>query len=420
MGILSWAGRRLGLTDGANWSAFVGSWSHAGKAVNLDTAMQLSAVWACVRANAQAVSSMPCKIYRKGDNGSREEVVDHPLAAILQDSPNEDQTPLEFWESMVSWMLVNGNAYAEKVTTGSRLSALRMLPADQVCPARKVDDTLVYRITDRGKTYEMPREKIFHVKGFGFGGDVGLSPIRFGVQTLGAAIAADEVAGKFFANGMQAAGVLSSDQILKKEQREQLQEHLKTFTGSEKANKVLVLEAGLKYSPLSLNPEDAQLLETRRFSVEDVARWFGTPPIVIGHAATGVTVWGSGVEQILLSWLTLGLDPLADRIEARIRKQLIPDTDRRRMYAEFNREALLQMDSTAKANFLSTMVNNGLLTRNEGRAKLNFPRAAGGDQLTVQSALVPLDQLGKQPSNGAPTAPPRTEGPPARNGATAQ
>jgi HK97 family phage portal protein len=402
MGLLSWAGRRLGLLDGPNWSAFVGGWSHAGKAVNLDSAMQLSAVWACVKANAQAVSSMPCKLYRKSENGSREEVVDHPLAAILQDSPNEDQTPLEFWESMVSWMLVNGNAYAEKVTTGSRLSALRMLPADQVCPTRKPDNTLVYRVTDRGKTEDMPRDKVFHAKGFGFGGDIGLSPIRFGVQTMGAAIAADEVAGKFFANGMQAAGVLSSDQVLKKDQRDQLEDLLKKFTGSEKSNKVLVLEAGLKYSGISLNPEDAQLLDTRRFSVEDIARWFSTPPIVIGHAATGVTVWGSGVEQILLSWLTLGLDPLADRIEARIRKQLIPDAERRRMYAEFNREALLQMDSTAKANFLSTMVNNGLMSRAEGRAKLNLPNVPGSNVLTVQSALVPLDQLGKTQPNGTP------------------
>src|SRR5262245_23798749 len=116
MGIFSWAGQRLGLTNGPAWSAFFGMESHAGKVVTPETAMQLSAVWACVKANAQAVSAMPCKLYRRADNGSREEVSDHPLAAILQDSPNEDQTPLEFWEAMVSWLLINGNAYSEKVT----------------------------------------------------------------------------------------------------------------------------------------------------------------------------------------------------------------------------------------------------------------------------------------------------------------
>jgi HK97 family phage portal protein len=136
------------------------------------------------------------------------------------------------------------------------------------------------------------------------------------------------------------------------------------------------------------------MLENHRCSVEEMCRWFGMPPIIIGHAAQGQTMWGSGVEQILLAWLTLGIDPLCDRIEARIKKQLIRPSGNRRRYAEFNREALLQMDSAAKASFLSIMTQNGLMTRNEGRAKLNLPRVDGGDELTAQTNLAPLSTLG--------------------------
>src|SRR5690606_16736092 len=128
--------------------------------------------------------------------------------------------------------------------------------------------------------------------------------------------------------------------------------------------------------------------------IEEICRWFGVPPIMVGHAAQGQTMWGTGVEQIILQWMTTGLNPLAKRIEARIKKQLIRPTGNRRRYAEFNREALLQMDSTAKANFLSSMTQNGLMTRNEGRAKLNLPRVEGADQLTAQTNLAPLDRLG--------------------------
>jgi len=195
-------------------------------------------------------------------------------------------------------------------------------------------------------------------------------------------------------SGLQASGILSSDKTLLDPQREQLRQIMEKYVGSSNAGKLMILEAGLKYERLALTPVDVQMLEHQRFSVEDICRWFGMPPIIIGHAAQGQTMWGSGVEQILIAWLTLGIDPLCDRIEARIKKQLIRPTGNRRRYAEFNREALLQMDSAAKASFLSTMTQNGLMTRNEGRAKLNLPWMKGGDALTAQTNLAPLGQLG--------------------------
>lgn len=397
--------RRLTLQNGNAWSAAFGHGSHAGKTVTLDTALQLGTVWACIRLTAQAASCLPLAMYEKKDDGSRVRVSeDEDIAEVICDSPNEDQTPLEFWETMVAWLMATGNAYSEKVDTGRRLSALQPLPSTHCHPVRDADGELTYRFNDRGKTEVLPRDKIFHLKGFGFGGDLGLSPIRYGVQTFGSAIAMEEATAKVFGSGLQASGVLSSDKTLQPQQRSDLQGIMEKYVGSSNAGKLMILEAGLKYERLALTPVDVQMLEHQRFSVEDICRWFGMPPIIIGHAAQGQTMWGSGVEQILIAWLTLGIDPLCDRIEARIKKQLIRPTGNRRRYAEFNREALLQMDSSAKASFLSTMTQNGLMTRNEGRAKLNLPRKDGGDDLTAQTNLAPLSSLGAAADGNAARA----------------
>ncbi len=386
--------RRLSLTDGANWSALFGRESASGKTVTLDTALQLSTVWACIRVTAQAMSVLPIDMYRRNSSGGRDRIDDHPLAPILDDSPNQDQTSLEYWETKIAWLLASGNAYSEIVRTGQRISALVPIASPKCKPIRKPDGTLVYRVIDRGRTIELPRENVFHLKTFDMGGDLGLSPIRYGVNSFGSALSAEEAAGKIFGNGLMASGVLSSESTLDKNQREQLQKIMETYTGSSKAGKLMVLEAGLKFEQLQLNPEDVQMLDTRRFQIEDLCRWFGTPPIIVGHSGQGQTMWGSGVEQIFLAWLTLGINPLAKRVEARIKKQLFAPADRRRFYAEFNREGLLQMDSKAKASFLSTVVQNGLMDRNEGRAKLNLPARDEAGQLTAQTNLAPLDSLG--------------------------
>ena len=400
--------RRLRLQNPGAWASFFGWESHAGKTVNMDSAMQLSAVWACIKVTAQAASSLPVALYEKTPDGSREKL-DIPLAEILQESPNQDQTALEFWEEQVTWLLAQGNAYAEKVfNSRGELIALQPLAASHCRPVRLTDDRLVYRVTDRGRSEDLPRDRVFHIKGFGQGikdRDYGLSPIAYGVHSMGAALAAEETAGRIFGNGLMTSGLLTTkdQKRLHPDQREQLQKVLEQYAGSAKAGKTMVLPASLEYAKTQLNPEDAQMLETRRFSIEDICRWFGTPPIVIGHSADGQTMWGTGVEQILLSWLTLGIDPICDRIEARIKKQLIRPTGSRRRYAEFNREALLQMDSKAKAEFLSTMVQNGLMDRNEGRQKLNLPTRDGAGELTAQTNLAPLDRLGEATAGDANT-----------------
>lgn len=395
--------RRLRLTDDGAWAAFWNRESYSGKSVTVDSAMQNATFWACVRITALALSALPIGMFRKV-NGSREQIGDHPLSDIIANGPNVDQTSLEYWEAVVCWLLVTGNAISQ-IERGSRdrITALTVLP--NAYPFRKDNGTLVYKFMDRGREKELPRDDVFHIKGFGFGGDSGLSVVRYGVQTFGSALAMEETSGKMFSNGLQANGILKSTAILKKDQREQLQEIMTKYAGSDNAGKLMILEAGLEYQRLTLSPVDAQMLEQKRFSVEEICRWFGIPPVVIGHAAQGQTMWGSGVEQILIAWLALGLNPLCERIERRITKQLIAPNERNTVYAEFNREGLLQMDAAAKASFLSAMTQNGLMSRNEGRSKLNLPKVDGGDQLTVQSNLVPLDQLGQTPPAKVQPAP---------------
>lgn len=370
----------------------------SGKTVTMSSALTVSAVWACISRSAQAMAALPIDIYRKTAAGR--EKLSGPLDDLIGLSPNSDQTPVEFWEGMLSWLLATGNAYAEIDWINGRAAALLPLPSTQVRPIRNtVTNELMYEIRDPGSARPrvIPQREVLHLRGWGFGGDEGMSPIRWGTQSLGAAMAADEASGKMFGSGMQASGVLKSNQRLDDTQRGQLQKIMESYSGSTRAGKLMILEAGLEFEQLTLNPDDAQMLETRRFSIEEVCRWFGVPPMVIGHSAEGQTMWGTGVEQIFLSWMQLGINPVLKKIEQRIRKALIPLREQRDTYAEFNREAMLQMDSKAKAEFLRAMTTNGIMSRDEARDKLNLQRRGGAaDDLMVQTAMSPIDMLNER------------------------
>ena len=371
--------------------SLTGRRSKSGQMVSPESAMSLSAVWACVTRTSQLIASLPVALYEKKPDGSRVRVEDD-LAEILTLTPNRGQTGLEFWEGTASQALMQGNAYAEKQFIGRRLVGLQ--PLFGVTPKRNDDGSFRYEFSDRGKRHVLPGDKVFHLRGFGSGDGMGLSAVRYGVQSLGSALSADEAASTIFANGMALGGTVESEHTLTPEQRALLQANLDAYRGSANFGKIMTLEAGLKFSALSMNPEDAQLLETRRFQVEDICRWFGVPPIVIGHAAEGQTMWGTGVEAIMLAWLTTGINPFLRRIEARIARDLIPEGKRGKWYLEWNREAMLQMDSGAKAEFLSRMVTSGIMTSDESREKLNLARRGGAaDTLRAQTALAPLEEL---------------------------
>ena len=383
---------RLSLKSEHGWGALAGGTSYAGRHVSMMSAMQHSTVWACIRQTAQTIASLPAALYMKEDDSRVE--LDERVAEVLTVSPNSDQTGLEYWEGQVAWILANGNCYAERHERGGRLVALEPLPALATEPVLGPDGRKSFIYNDRGRRETLPANKVFHVKGFGTGGLKGLSAIKFGVHSMGAALAADETAARTFGAGMMPSGFLSVDGELTDIQRSELQGHLQQFVGSKNAGKTMVLEAGMQWDGAQLNPEDAQMLETRRYSVEDICRWFGTPPIVVGHGAEGQTMYGTGVESIFLAWRSLGLNPLLRRFEARIKTDFL--RARKGVYFEWNREGLLQMDTKAKGEFLRSMVNAGIMTLNEARAKLNLGPVEGGDVPLVQGAMIGLDELLEQ------------------------
>ncbi|WP_461350120.1 phage portal protein [Bradyrhizobium liaoningense] len=379
--------------SGDNW---------AGRDVGPDGAMRLSSFWSCVRLNSETISTLPLGIYERQRDGSKAPADGHLLYGTLHDSPNADQTAAEFWESQVISLCIFGNAYSlkDKREDGSiiSLTPLSAAPGDM---DRKRDDrgVLRYSFTHRGKRYiGLTEDDVFHIRGFGDDGNGGgLSVIAFARQSLAIAEAIGASAGATFKNGMKSSIFFTAPPGVKMDQGQRSdfrKVFIDPYIGGEAVNAGL-LEHGFDVKAVSLPPKDAEMLLTWRFSVEDICRWLRVPPVLIGHSADGQTMWGSGIEQIMLGWLTLGLRPYLTRIEQAIKKRLVVPKERGRIFAEFNVEGLLRADSAGRAALLSSLGQNGYLTRNEGRALDNRPPMPGGDVLTVQSNLVPLDQLGK-------------------------
>lgn len=396
-----WRGVPIKLTDGEFWRGFFGLGTTSGECVTMETALQLDAVWACVNLIRNAVIMLPCLVY-KNDGVTVDK--DSPLYDLLHDMPNMDDTASDFWAMTVLCLCLDGNFFAEKKLNGGKLVALNPLGPLTVNVCRDSRNARYYEVTENGKKRRIAEDKMFHVRGAVLPGcDRGMSPIGVVRNTVGNALAGEKTAGKMFANGMQVAGVLSSDQILKEPQRKQLSEILGQFAGSDKAGKIAVLEAGLKYQQLTINPKDAQMLEVRQFNVEQICRIFGVPPVMIGHASNGTTTWGSGIEQLILQFIKTCLGPLVKSIESAVYRDLLDEKTRKTTVVKFNMEGLLRGDSTARAEFLSKMVTNGIYTPNEARSYENKAPVVGGEKAIVNGTMTPLDKVGQANDNVPPT-----------------
>lgn len=407
MSLKEWLGRALSLTDGAFWTSYFGGTTYTDRPVTAGGAMSVAAFWACNRLLSQCAGILPCVLYRREADGSRVLVRDNPVYDLIHTSPNSELTAPEFWESVVACQNIEGNGYGFKQRIGTRTVGMDLVHPDAVQVSRfNGTGELRYRFDLKGKSYDVGTEDMVHFRGWGIGGDKGLSVIANARQTLAIAMAGDEVAGKMFANGNIANGFIQTNQgkVLQKEQRDQFKTALQEFTSSRNAGNYMLLEGGFEFKPLTINPDDMEMLKSRGFSVEEICRWFLVPPFMIGHTEKN-TSWGAGLEQQLIAFLTFALMPYLNRIAKRIDKHLLTPAERASgLYSEFLVEALLRADSAARAAFYSVMVNNGLYTRNEVRTKENLPKLPGGDILTVQSALVPLESLPKLAADGASDA----------------
>ncbi len=367
--------------------------SEAGVDVTPKAVMQVDAVWSCVRLISETIATLPLSIHEKTSAGKRL-ASHHPLHFIIHDQPNADSTASVFWEALVASMLLRGNGRAEKLYVGTQLVGLAFLDPNKLVITRDINGRKIYQYPRAdGTPREIPAARIWNVPGFTLDGETGVSVIAYGAKVFGSAMAAERSAAKTFRNGMLPTVYYKVAAFLKPEQRRMFKSEIQ---GSVERGEAPVLEGGTDVGTVGINPVDAQLLESRAFSVESICRWFRVPPWMVGHTEKS-TSWGTGIEQQMIGFLTFTLGPWLRRIEQSISKDLMTPAERTRFYPKFAVEGLLRADSAGRAAFYAAMVNNGILTRDEVR-ELEDREPMGGNAavLTVQSAMTTLDALGQE------------------------
>jgi HK97 family phage portal protein len=396
LGWFGWSGA-LGEQSGRQNSGASGSLIPGTQALAPDGALQLSTVWACISLIANIIASLPLFVYTRSDKGQRELARDSLLWQILHDSPNSRMTPMEFWVALLLNLMLRGNAYAriERNDTGEAI-AIWPMASDQVDPWMLPDGTLVYKYTVGSDVAVLAADNVLHIKGMG-NGTTGLDRLDYMRASTTEAANAQGAASTLFASHGKPSGILMIDKVLNREQRDAVRNNFSAMSEGG-TNRLFLLEADTKYQQLTLTPADQQLLETRRFTVEELCRWFGVPPVLVGHS--NVTAWGSGIEQLIDGFHKLVIGPLVVNLQQAIAKRVLTPAQRARLSVEFSLDALLRANLKDRMDLYAKAVQNGLKTRNECRQLENDPPVTGGDQLTAQTNLAPLDMLGKIQGGG--------------------
>ena len=370
---------------------------------SVDVSLQISTVYRCVELLSKVVGTLPLFVYeRAGANGARTLARESTLWVVLHDSPNRRMTPSEFLMALMVNLLMRGNAYAriERSDNGG-VTQLWPMMSDQVTPFLADNGELFYLYEVGSERVVFTSDQILHIKDIG-NGTVGLSRIDYMRATTTEAARAQAQATRLFANGNKPTGLLTIDKVLNDEQRTAIRNNFAEIAQGS-TSRLYVLEANMKFEQVSLTPEQVQLLETRQYTVEEICRWFGVPPVMVGH--NNATAWGTGVEQILEGFYKVTVRPLLVMIEQAIAKRVLTPAQRARMTVEFNFDALLRASLKDRADIYAKLVQNGLKTRNECRQLENDPPLAGADELTAQSNLMPLAMLGKAATQGVRDVP---------------
>lgn len=388
-------------TSGSAYSFFLGS-SSSGKRVNERTSMQMTAVYSCVRILSEAIAGLPIHVYRYNQDGGKEKAFDHPLYILLHDEPNPEMTSFVFRETLMTHLLLWGNAYAQIIRNGKgEVVALYPLMPDRMQVERDEKGQLYYiysHSNDEAKTMEgsqvtLKPKDVLHIPGLGFDGLVGYSPIAMAKNAIGMAIACEEYGAKFFANGAAPSGVLEHPGVIKDPSKVR-ESWNNTFGGSANANKVAVLEEGMKYTPISISPEQAQFLETRKFQIDEIARIFRIPPHMIGDLEKSSF---SNIEQQSLEFVKYTLDPWVSRWEQSMKRALFSDAEKKDYFIKFNVDGLLRGDYESRMNGYAIGRQNGWMSANDIRELENIdriPAEEGGDLYLVNGNMLPLKDAG--------------------------
>lgn len=377
----------------------------AGKSVNERSAMQLTAVYACVRILAEGVAGLPLHLYKCGKNGSREKAVDHPLYFLLHDEPNPEMTSFVFRETLMTHLLLYGNCYCQIIRDGrGQVTALYPLMPNQMSVDRDEKGQLYYTYLrsgeevdtmKKGTVYLLP-EDVLHIPALGFDGLVGYSPIAMAKNSIGMGLACEEYGAKFFANGAAPSGVLEHPGTIKDITR--LRESWNAiYGGSKNAGKVAILEEGMHYSPISISPNEAQFLETRKFQVDEIARIFHVPPHMIGDLERSTF---SNIEQQSLEFVKYTLNPWVCRWEQALTRSLLSPKEKREYSIKFNVDGLLRGDYQSRMNGYAVGRQNGWMSANDIRELENMDKISeeqGGDLYLVNGNMIKMTDAATNP-----------------------
>ena len=403
------------LTAGSSYRFFFGG-TTAGKHVTERSAMQITAVYSCVRILSEAIASLPLHLYQYTDTGSKEKAIDHPLYPIIHDEPNPELTSFAFREALMTHLLLWGNAYAQIIRNGKgEVIALYPLMPNRMTVDRDENGRLYYEYqasddeahTMKGSLVRLSPKDVLHIPGLGFDGLVGYSPIAMAKNSIGMTMAAEEYGAKFFANGATPGGILEHPGVVKDPERVR-DSWNSAFGGSANSNKVAVLEEGMHYTPISISPEQAQFLETRKFQIDEIARIFRIPPHMIGDLEKSSF---NNIEQQSLEFVKYTLDPWVCRWEQSMRKALLSDEEKRRYFFKFNVDGLLRGDYESRMNGYATARQNGWMSANDIRELENLnriPDEDGGDLYLINGNMTKLKDAGIFAGN-APEATKETE-----------
>lgn len=388
-------------TVGASYGFFMGG-STSGKRVNERSAMQMTAVYSCVRILSEAVAGLPLHMYRYTDSGGKEKAIDHSLYFLLHDEPNPEMTSFIFRETLMTHLLLWGNAYAQIIRNGrGEVLALYPLMPDRMNVERDENGQIYYeyRVSadeaqNRGEgLVQLAPSDVLHIPGLGFDGLVGYSPIAMAKNAIGMSIACEEYGAKFFANGAQPSGVLEHPGTLKDPAKIR-ESWNSTFGGSHNANKVAVLEEGMKYTPISIAPEQAQFLETRKFQIDEIARIFRIPPHMLADLDKSSF---SNIEQQSLEFVTYTLDPWICRWEQAIVRSLLSKDEKKEYFVKFNVDGLLRGDYQSRMQGYAIGRQNGWMSANDIRELENLdriPEEEGGDLYLINGNMTKLKDAG--------------------------
>ncbi|MCU4539631.1 phage portal protein [Acinetobacter bereziniae] len=361
------------------------------KPVTFDSAMTLSAVFACIKILVESVATLPLQMYRLNSDGTRELVKDHDVIRLLNNKPNRYQTSIEFKEQMML-NLVAGNAYMKKDYSGRKLVSLQVINSGSM--DFKLDDqgNPIFKAQINGQSLEYSEKQIWHVKLFGTG-LLGMSPIAYGASSIGVGLAASEKTTRLMSNGAKPTGALKTEKYLKKEQRQALRDELDILINGDDGD-LAVLEGNMQFEQISLTPADLELVQIRKLSVEDACRYFGVPPILV-YLTDSSTGWGSGIYEIIEAFSKFGLRPYLKRIEESMRIHLLDRTEWDNYQFEFKTKDLLKASYLQRITSNKDRILSGQNTLNEVRLEEGDPPVPDGDFLLVPVNMTTAERMKK-------------------------